>query len=375
MAARKPRTNNAIKAQARAYQKENPGTAYTAARAAVVQHSPAAREPASPFEDSLKSLVGQPDAKMKLRQMFAMEQVRAERKRREHETRWANHKPSLPPHMYQMLPKVRIVGPPGSGKSTVTHLIHDEMTRVSYAYADDVRRYHERLREEREKDWRGEEPPSRVPAAAATRAESPRAIPSTVVPAAQLLGRYIGEAQQLIQPVVERAERGLLVIEDIDFLTGMDEPFRREALTVLADEIRLLSHNLAVCVTGYNATVKSTAAKDLMGLFPVTVELRSITADDARELATLFAIETVEPRALDAIADHVRELEERSVGVTPSLIDALGNARFIRSVVEYASVQMTRRLSSRDLSTVTDEELNTLTVEDVAAALKARTHT
>lgn len=307
---------------------------------------------------------------MKLRQMFAMEQVRAERKRREHKAMGAERKTPFPPYEHQMLPKVRVVGPPGSGKSTVTYLIHDEMTRVSYAYAEDVRRYHERVREERDK-----ESPSRMPAATASRADTPRSIPSTVVPAAQLLGRHIGEAQQLIQPVVERAERGLLVIEDIDFLTGMDDPFRREALTVLADEIRLLSHNLAVCVTGYNPTVKSAAAKDFMGLFPVTVELCSITAEDARELATRFASETIEPRALDAIAEHVRELEKRSAGVTPSLIDVLGNARFIRSVVEYASVQMTRRLSSRDLSTVTDEELNTLTVEDVVIALKARTHT
>lgn len=370
MATRKPRTNNAVKAQARAHQRENPGMAYTAARAAVLQHPPATATPASPFEDSLKSLVGQPDAKMKLRQMFAMEQVRAERKRREHKAMGAERKTPFPPYEHQMLPKVRVVGPPGSGKSTVTYLIHDEMTRVSYAYAEDVRRYHERVREERDK-----ESPSRMPAATASRADTPRSIPSTVVPAAQLLGRHIGEAQQLIQPVVERAERGLLVIEDIDFLTGMDDPFRREALTVLADEIRLLSHNLAVCVTGYNPTVKSAAAKDFMGLFPVTVELCSITAEDARELATRFASETIEPRALDAIAEHVRELEKRSAGVTPSLIDVLGNARFIRSVVEYASVQMTRRLSSRDLSTVTDEELNTLTVEDVVIALKARTHT
>lgn len=382
MATRKPRTNNAVKAQARAHQKANPGTTYTAARAAVLRHDGGASS-AHPFEASLKSLVGQNDAKVKLRQMVAMEEVRAERDRRAHEAKWAAQSTPPPPYDRRVLPKVRIEGPPGSGKSTVANLVHDEMVRVSRASAEDVRKHFEKLREERaeeyrqsfekrreERERRGEEPPEWFEDKP-VHVEPTRAIPTTTVEASRLTGRYIGEAQRLIQPVVERAEWGLLVIENIHDLTAYNDSFRRESLSVLTSELRLVAHTTAVCATGCRMPVKNPAAKEFEGLFPVTVELGSITPNDARELAVRFAREMIEPLALDAIEEHVHEMEKLSEGETRPLIDVLGNARFIRSVVEQASNNNVARLSLRDLSTVTDEELTTLTVEDVSAALKA----
>ena len=371
MSTSKPRTNNAIKAQARAYQTAHPGTSYTAAREAVLHHASTVAASTSPFEDSLLGyLVGQPDAKVKLRQVFAMEEVQAERKRRAKAASWLDPKSPPPPHTYQVFPKVHIVGPPGSGKSTVVSAVHDEMRRVAYANADAVRQYHASLRDARAKERGGEG--HFVPTTVTRGTERPVAIPTTTVSAVQFLGGSRGEGtQQLVQPVVERAEGGLLVIEDISVLVSDDD--NRDALTVLANEIRLLSHALAVCLVGYDDTMQCRAAKDLMGMFPITVKLGSVTADDARTLAEKFAGETLEPRALDAIADHVRELEKRSANEVRPLIDVLGNARFIRSVVEHASGQAAARLSSRDLRTVTDEELNTLTVEDVTAALRVCT--
>ena len=385
MATRKQRTNNSVKAQARAHQKANPGTTYTAARASVMRHNDDA-SPVHPFAASLKSLVGQHDAKVKLRQMVAMEEVRAERDRRAREAMQVRSNTPISPCERRVFPKVRVEGPPGSGKSTVANIIHDEMVRVSRASAEKVRKHVEKLREERTEEYRqsfeklreerarrGEVPPEWVEPKPVPTAEPPRVIRTTTVAASQLIGKYIGEAQQLVQSVVESAEWGLLIIENTHDLMAQDDVFRRESLTALTSEIRLIDHTLAVCATGYPAPMKSAAAREFAGLFPVTVELGSITPSDARELAVRFASETIEPRALDAIEKHIEDLAARGENERHPVIDRLGNARFIRSVVERASNNNMARLSLRDLSTVTDEELTTLTVEDVTAALKACT--
>lgn len=356
MTPRTTRVNNAVKAQARDYQKSHPGTTYTAAREAVLrQESPSVG--VSPLEESLDRLVGQHGAKAKLRQMFAMEEVRAERDRRSDAAKWKDRTDAPPPRVRQVFPKVCVAGPPGAGSSTVVNIIHDEISRIRWDSAQDVHRHYEKVREERGEVVGG------TP-------DIPRAVPVTTVSVSQIIGRHNG-----VQSVVERAEGGMLVIENIQDLTIRDDSLHRETLASLTHEIRLVAHNLAVCAIGYLAPIKSVEARDFAGLFPVTVELDSITPNDARELAQRFAPEKVEPRALDAIAEHLSELARRSEGERYPLINTLGNARFIRSVMERASTNLMARLASLDLSALSDEELNTLTVEDVSEALKARTRT
>lgn len=332
MATRKPRTNNAIKAQARAHQKANPGTTYTAAREAVVRASTSTGEKYR----ALDRIVGQPAAKESLHATFMMEEVRTERARREHATRWADADPRMVPPFAapRSFPKVHIFGPSGTGRTTSAHVIYDTM--VLPAASDD------------------------------------RHAPLVTVGASQLIGRSIGEAQSRIQPLVERAEGGMLLIEDGDFLLGQDDHFRTEAITVLSEEIRLLSHNLAVCIISYTRSVNTEIGARFLRGFPSKVPLVSLDAPGAFELAIRFARArkmVLEDTAAELIAHRVEEYGlDRDNGFP--LIDVVGNARFVNSVVEGAEANLMMRLASRNMLDITDDELRTLTAEDVTLALE-----
>jgi len=336
MAIRKPRTNNAIKAQARAHQKANPGTTYTAAREAVLR----ADTPATGRYPALDSIVGQPAAKKTLRALFDAHQVRTERARREHVARWANSEPHVRPPFIapRATPKVHIFGPSGSGKTKVSYAIYDEL----------------------------------ILPASKGKTRPPRLVQ---VSARQLVGRYHGDAQSRIQPLVESAEGGMLVIEDGDFLIGHDAVSRDEALTVLSEEIRLIEHDLAVCFISYAASAKSEEGARFLRALTVKVPMGSVNGDTAAELSARFARDngvSLTDAALDLITRRVEEFEVHDAGGYPS-IDVAGNARFVRSVVELAEHNLAQRMSSRNLKDVTDAELTTVTDEDVRAALEIAT--
>lgn len=320
--ATRPRVNNSIKAQARAYQKSHPGTTYTSSRTAIVERRAALEEKFA----SVDRFIGNPAAKEQLKNMFRREVLRVERVQRLHAARWVDtdelHTPPLViPSAY---PKVQVYGPAGSGKSTVARFIYDEMVTPS---------------------WKG------------------RGL--TEVDAHELIGTHIGDAPRKIQKLVESAEGGMLIIDSIDALTAHQDPFRDEALAALSEEIRLVAHNLSVIVTGYAAPrVAGVRATEFLSMFNVEINLASTGADEAVEFAGKFARQAHLVLG-DGVGDAVREW-----AATVPDIHVRGNARLVRSLIEYAETHMLSRMP-HDMSAITDDDLVTITVEDIRAAADA----
>lgn len=105
-------------------------------------------------------------------------------------------------------------------------------------------------------------------------------------------------------------------------------------------------------------------------IFPTTIRFEPYQPSEIAELATMVAGEAdqkLTPDAGTAIADYLGMV--RSGIQKPELNDLAGNARVARAIVEGAETHRGLRLPT-DLSELTDDELRTLTAEDVTLALR-----
>ncbi|MHD0294334.1 hypothetical protein [Rhodococcus qingshengii] len=105
-------------------------------------------------------------------------------------------------------------------------------------------------------------------------------------------------------------------------------------------------------------------------MFPTTIRFEPYQPSEIAELATMVAGEAdqkLTPDAGTAIADYLGMV--RSGTQKPELNDLAGNARVARAIVEGAETHRGLRLPT-DLSELTDDELRTLTAEDVTLALR-----
>lgn len=105
-------------------------------------------------------------------------------------------------------------------------------------------------------------------------------------------------------------------------------------------------------------------------IFPTTITFDPYQPSEIAELATMVAGEAdqkLTPDAGTAIADYLGMV--RSGIQKPELNDLAGNARVARAIVEGAETHRGLRLPT-DLSELTDDELRTVTAEDVTLALR-----
>ncbi|GAA3148551.1 hypothetical protein GCM10020255_027510 [Rhodococcus baikonurensis] len=105
-------------------------------------------------------------------------------------------------------------------------------------------------------------------------------------------------------------------------------------------------------------------------IFPTTITFDPYQPSEIAELATAVAEEAdqkLTPEAGTAIAEYLGMV--RSGIQKPELNDLAGNARVARAIVEGAETHRGLRLPT-DLSELTDDELRTVTAEDVTLALR-----
>jgi SpoVK/Ycf46/Vps4 family AAA+-type ATPase len=183
---------------------------------------------------------------------------------------------------------------------------------------------------------------------------------------ADLVGEYASESGPRVRRAVERAQGGVLVIEDAHTLKAADSPRDREAIDVLLAALQQHPEDLVVVLTGPEADINGLlkGEAELAAFFPKVVRFADLAEAD---LVSIFAAKAADGgfALADGVLDRVRAL----VRAVPRG-NAFANARLMINLLDRAVAMQGRRVLEDGILDE-DESLSELLVEDIPDALTA----
>jgi SpoVK/Ycf46/Vps4 family AAA+-type ATPase len=184
-----------------------------------------------------------------------------------------------------------------------------------------------------------------------------------------LVGEYVSESGPRVRRAVERAQGGVLAIDDAHNLMPGESPRNREAIDVLLACVQGHPEDLVVVLCGpegqMNGLLKSDS--ELSALFPKRLRFPGLSEDEL--------IEIFQAKATDAgfalregVVDKVRELVHGSTRDSN-----VGNARAMISLLDRAVAMQSRRVLDDGVLT-DDEALDEILAADIPGTLTAGGH-
>lgn len=195
---------------------------------------------------------------------------------------------------------------------------------------------------------------------------------STVVEVGRrdLVGEHLGATAIRTGAVIDSALGGVLFIDEAyalieKGLSGGDA-FGREAVDTLLTRMENERDNLVVIIAGYEAEIDRFlgANEGLASRFARRIRFDSYSAEELSEIGSALA----KSRDSQLTADAVAVLRSGCEALAPR-IDALGNGRFVRNVIEAAEEERELRLAERDPDSIDDAALMRIEAGDLARGL------
>ncbi|ORM34122.1 type VII secretion AAA-ATPase EccA [Williamsia sp. 1135] len=199
-----------------------------------------------------------------------------------------------------------------------------------------------------------------------------------------LVGEHLGSTAIKTSAVIDRAMDGVLFIDEAytmiqSGLSGGDA-FGREAVDTLLARMEDNRDRLVVIVAGYDAEIDRLLAANegMSSRFSKRIRFDSYTPPELASIAELLARKRdslLSPEALSelefACGPLYHQIHVDAGGHQRRAIDAAGNGRFVRNVVESAEEEREHRLTSGeiDLTALDDDALMRIEVADIQAAL------
>ena len=184
-----------------------------------------------------------------------------------------------------------------------------------------------------------------------------------------LVGEYVSESGPRVRRAVERAQGGVLAINDAHNLMPGESPRNREAIDVLLACIQGHPDDLVVVLCGPEGPINGLLKSDseLSAFFPKRLRFPRLSED---ELIEIFQAKAVDAgfALREGVLDKVREL------VRGSTRDSnVGNARAMINLLDRAVAMQARRVLEDGVLT-DDESLDEIFAADIPGTLVAGGH-
>jgi type VII secretion ATPase EccA len=193
---------------------------------------------------------------------------------------------------------------------------------------------------------------------------------------ADLIGQHIGETEAKTNAIIDSALDGVLFLDEAYALvsTGAKNDFGLVAIDTLLARMENDRDRLVVIVAGYRKDLDSflDTNEGLRSRFTRSIDFPSYSGSELVEIATRMAEKRdsiFEKAAHDDMEQLFTQLAQSTTpdanGVARRSLDIAGNGRFVRNLVERSEEEREYRLDHSDADDFTDEELMTITAEDV----------
>ncbi|MGW0161381.1 type VII secretion AAA-ATPase EccA [Mycobacterium sp. NPDC003323] len=194
---------------------------------------------------------------------------------------------------------------------------------------------------------------------------------------ADLIGQHIGETEAKTNAIIDSALDGVLFLDEAYALvsTGAKNDFGLVAIDTLLARMENDRDRLVVIVAGYRADLDRflDTNEGLRSRFTRSIDFPSYSAPELVEMATRMAEKRdsiFEPSAhdeMEALFAHLAaSTTPDAIGTARRSLDIAGNGRFVRNLVERSEEEREYRLDHSDSDDFTDDELMTITAEDVS---------
>ncbi|NGX07717.1 type VII secretion AAA-ATPase EccA [Mycobacteroides franklinii] len=199
---------------------------------------------------------------------------------------------------------------------------------------------------------------------------------------ADLIGQHIGETEAKTNAVIDSALDGVLFLDEAYALvsTGAKNDFGLVAIDTLLARMENDRDRLVVIVAGYRAELDQflDTNEGLRSRFTRSINFPSYAPSELVEIAAAMASvrdskfdEGAAAKLLAAFSDMCAAEAPDTRGIARRSIDVAGNGRFVRNVVERSEEEREHRLDNSGAEDFSDEDLMTVTVEDVQASVEA----
>ncbi|WP_344382552.1 type VII secretion AAA-ATPase EccA, partial [Mycolicibacterium diernhoferi] len=193
---------------------------------------------------------------------------------------------------------------------------------------------------------------------------------------ADLIGQHIGETEAKTNAIIDSALDGVLFLDEAYALvsTGAKNDFGLVAIDTLLARMENDRDRLVVIVAGYRADLDRflDTNEGLRSRFTRSIDFPSYSATELVEMATRMAEKRdsiFEPAAHDEMEKLFGFLAASTtpdaIGTARRSLDIAGNGRFVRNLVERSEEEREYRLDHSDSDDFTDDELMTITADDV----------
>ncbi|WP_216636388.1 type VII secretion AAA-ATPase EccA [Mycobacterium sp. IS-1496] len=193
---------------------------------------------------------------------------------------------------------------------------------------------------------------------------------------ADLIGQHIGETEAKTNAIIDAALDGVLFLDEAYALvsTGAKNDFGLVAIDTLLARMENDRDRLVVIIAGYRKDLDMflDANEGLRSRFTRSIDFPSYSPGELVEMAVRMAEKrdsVFETAAHDDMEKLFAQLAESSSpdanGVDRRSLDIAGNGRFVRNLVERSEEEREYRLDHSDVDDFTDEDLMTITADDV----------